>query len=211
MDINVNGVIFTTKLAIHHFRLNNPGEDCHLLLVGSMASFLESNPLMALYSASKHAVLGLFHSIRLNPGVDAPLGFRVNLLCPYFIDTGILPIVAKLILGGVELAKLSDAVDAVLRLSCDRAAQGRCLVITPPKTGGVLEMDWMELKEVEPFTRRTVAILNLSRGVKQRIFWVKDAVRILGPVKVGGVLVLVLAVLVGSVVASFRAIGSLYC
>lgn len=211
MDVNLTGLLFTTKLALHHFRLNFPGEDCHLLLVGSMASFLESSPLMALYSSSKHAALGLFHALRTNPGTDAPAAFRVNILCPYFIDTGIVPTIGKLLLAGVELAKMTDAVDAVMRLSCERMAAGRCLVIAPPRTGGVMEFDFKELKEIEPFSRRTIAILNTSRGIKDNILWVKDVMRILGPFKVGGALFVVLTVFIASLVASVKVFGLLYC
>lgn len=176
-----------------------------------MASFLESSPLMVLYSASKHAALGLFHALRTNPGPDAPAAFRVNILCPYFIDTGIVPTIGKLLLAGVELAKMTDAVDAVMRLSCERAAAGRCLVIAPPRTGGVMEFDFKELKEIEPFSRRIIAILNTSRGIKDKILWAKDVTRILGPFKVGGALVAVLVVFIASLMATVKAVGSLYC
>lgn len=163
-------------------RLNDPAtEDAHLLLVGSMASFLECPPNMAEYAASKHGVLGLFHSLRLSPGDQAPPQFRVNLLCPYFIETPILPTSARVLLAGVETAKKEDAVDAVTMLCAEREkAKGRCLVIAPRGAGGVQEMDWMELKDIEPFTKRIVGLINGVGKVKRGVGIVQDMMRLMG-------------------------------
>lgn len=163
-------------------RLNDPAtEDAHLLLVGSMASFLESPPNMAQYTASKHGVLGLFHSLRLAAGDQAPLQFRVNLLCPYFIETPILPTIARVLLAGVEMAKKEDAVDAVTMLCAEREkAKGKCLVIAPRGAGGVQEMDWKELKDIEPFTKRVVSLINSAGKVKRGVGVAQDITRLMG-------------------------------
>ncbi|TGZ83120.1 NAD(P)-binding protein [Ascodesmis nigricans] len=201
LTINLLGVFFTTRLALHHFRLNHHTEDAHLLLVGSMASFLESPPMMAQYTASKHGVLGLFHSLRLSAGDQAPAQFRVNMLCPYFIDTPILPTKAKLLLAGVELAKKEDAVDAVVRLCAVRAARGRCVVVAPRSAGGVQEMDWEELKEIEPFTGRVVGLIRAGGTVRKAVRLVGDVGRLAGWMWVAGALA---AMVMGMTVMAMR-------
>lgn len=57
-DINVNSIIFGLKLGIHHMKQNGGGR---IVVVGSAGSYvpISSQPL---YTASKHAVLGLVRS-----------------------------------------------------------------------------------------------------------------------------------------------------
>jgi short-subunit dehydrogenase len=71
LDVNLTGIIFTTKLALHHFHRNHEGGDKHLLFVGSMASFCSSPGILVLYTASKHAILGWWRSQYLHPGNES--------------------------------------------------------------------------------------------------------------------------------------------
>jgi NAD(P)-dependent dehydrogenase (short-subunit alcohol dehydrogenase family) len=102
--------------------------DRHILLVGSMAS-LSGLPGAAQYGASKHALLGLFRSLR---GTLWTRGIRINMLCPYFVDTPIMTDTAMLLLAGGTLARIEDVVDAATRLVADEGIRGRALCVGPP-------------------------------------------------------------------------------
>jgi NAD(P)-dependent dehydrogenase (short-subunit alcohol dehydrogenase family) len=62
VDINLNSVIFGLKLGIHHMKHGR------IVVVGSAGSYVPI-PSQPLYSASKHAVLGLVRSTALMPEV----------------------------------------------------------------------------------------------------------------------------------------------
>lgn len=183
LDINLKGAIFTTRLALHHLTTTPIVSDRCIILVGSIASFA-SGPAMALYCASKHALLGLFRSLRLYPSHNANI--RLNMVCPYFVDTPILPIAAKALLAGLELARLEDVVESVARLVCDEGVAGRCLMVAPRGSGGIVEVGVDEMEQVEVFSRRVVRALNLEARTRARgwigTFWDLLVLLLVGPV-----------------------------
>ncbi|OGM39379.1 gluconate 5-dehydrogenase [Aspergillus bombycis] len=61
-DVNINSVVFGLKLAIHHMKQGEAGG--RIVVVGSAGSYLPV-PSQPLYTASKHAVLGLVRSTAL--------------------------------------------------------------------------------------------------------------------------------------------------
>ncbi|KAK9318239.1 hypothetical protein V1524DRAFT_405106 [Lipomyces starkeyi] len=69
-----------------------------------MASLLPI-PQQTLYGAAKHGVLGLFRSLRITAFAK---GVRVNMICPYFADTGILTPPGRILPAGAHLAQLED-------------------------------------------------------------------------------------------------------
>lgn len=137
MQVNLIGTMYTAHLALFWLQQNNninnknknnngssspddhdprDARDRHLLLVGSSAglSFLPGVPE---YVASKHGVTGLFRALRAT-SYRFPSGpIRVNMLCPYFVDTPILPARAVATLSGLGLGRLDDVVDAATRLA----------------------------------------------------------------------------------------------
>ena len=133
-------MLYTTHLALYWLR-KNPGSkpanaaidpkdrvrDRHLLLVGSMAS-LGPIPAQPLYATAKHGVLGLFRTLRSTCWIH---GIRVNLVCPYFIDTPILTAGARLLLAGGAMGKPEDVIEAATRLTADTRIIGRSLYIGP--------------------------------------------------------------------------------
>lgn len=140
IEVNLIGVLYTVHLAIFWLQRNpqspmcNPKtdpmtqtRDRHLLLMGSMAS-LSPIPAQPLYGTSKHAVLGLFRTLRSTAWVH---GIRVNMLCPYFIDTPIVPAPVRLLLAGGALGKPEDVVEAATRLTADSRIVGRSLYVGP--------------------------------------------------------------------------------
>lgn len=141
LQVNLIGTMYTAHLALfwlpkgkgrHDNKEGNEDDDKHLLLVGSSAglSFLPGVPE---YVTSKHGVTGLFRSLRT---LSYRHGLRVNLLCPYFVDTPILPNRALMLLAGMGLTSLDDAVDAATRLMVPThpatpAPHGRALLVGP--------------------------------------------------------------------------------
>ncbi|KAF2249419.1 hypothetical protein BU26DRAFT_519494 [Trematosphaeria pertusa] len=207
MDVNCTGLLYTTHLA-YYWLPRNPGSgacsmdsqpgkqsrDRHLLLLGSMAS-LAPIPAQPQYGAAKHAVLGLFRSLRASSHVQ---GVRINMLCPYFIDTPIVTGPARLLLAGGAMGKVEDVVDAATRFVADSRVLGRALVIGPKVTvkqrdDGQWELvekatpgstetalwepcadDW---EEVDAFDRNIVKVLNAVQAARGWAGWATDVVK----------------------------------
>lgn len=131
IEVNLIGVMYTAHLALFWLQQNaaaaattttnntakedqdtRDSRDRHLLLIGSGAG-LFALPGVPEYVTSKHGVTGLFRSLRM---LSYRQGIRVNMLCPYFVDTPILPNRAVAMLAGLGLATLEDTVDGATRL-----------------------------------------------------------------------------------------------
>ncbi|TPX16491.1 uncharacterized protein E0L32_003785 [Thyridium curvatum] len=161
LDVNLTGVMYTVHLAMFWLAKNNTEKaqgknenqpegtrDRHILLIGSVASL---TPLVgaAQYTASKHAVTGLFRSLR---GTAFHRGIRINLLCPHFVKTGLLSDGVMLILAGGGLGEVSDVVEAGTQFMADKTAYGRSVVIGPKlkvEDGDDGEMRLVEIPSAE--------------------------------------------------------------
>ena len=209
MDVNVTGVLYTTHLACYWLP-KNPGSkacsmhhdpekqvrDRHLVLLGSIAS---EAPIAAapLYGTSKHAVLGLFRCLRATSHLQ---GIRTNIILPYFIDTTIVPAVAKLLLAGGGMGKVEDVVEAATRLVADSRILGRGIVVGPKvhiKEDDTGEWKWVskdtvgsretalweayadDWEEVDAFDRRVVKMLSAVEQARGWAGWAMDVVRVL--------------------------------
>ncbi|AEO54659.1 hypothetical protein MYCTH_2297454 [Thermothelomyces thermophilus ATCC 42464] len=137
LAVNLTGVMYTAHLALHHLpRKKHDGRrdngdrdgDRHLLLIASIAGLLPL-PGQTEYTASKHAVVGMFRALRGTAW--ATRGVRVNALAPYFVDTPILPGSAVALLAGAGQTDPADVVDAATRLVADRQIRGRALCVGP--------------------------------------------------------------------------------
>ncbi|KAL7933846.1 Oxidoreductase, molybdopterin-binding domain-containing protein [Trichoderma chlorosporum] len=129
LDVNVKGVIFTAHLALYFLPQNKRPDRC-FLFVGSVASLIPL-PGQSHYCISKHAVLGLFRSMR---GTAFLKGIRINMIAPYYIaQTKMLqPTTEALLLSGsAGPGQVSDVVDAATRLIADESIAGRALVVGP--------------------------------------------------------------------------------
>lgn len=203
MDVNLTGVLYTTHLALFWLP-RNPGSraarnsrepdytprDRSLLLMGSMAS-LGPIPAQALYAVSKHGVLGLFRTIRASSWVH---GVRVNLVCPYFIDTPIVPPSARAILAGGGMGTPEDVVDAATRFTADNRIVGRSLYVGPKMkvildkenkyqiaiggqqgiTRAVWECYAQDFEDSELFGRNIVRLLNQFAAMRGWGGWFLD-------------------------------------
>jgi NAD(P)-dependent dehydrogenase (short-subunit alcohol dehydrogenase family) len=210
MDVNCTGVMYTTHLAYYWLPRNPDSVACnmeskpettvrdrHLLLLGSIASV---SPMAAQpqYGAAKHAVLGLFRSLR---ATSHPQGIRINMLMPYFIDTPIVTPGARFLLAGGAMGEVKDVVDAATRFVADSRILGRALVIGPnvnvkqgedgewklveKKVPGSYETaiwepyaeDW---EEVDVFLRNIVKIVNGVEAARGWVGWAMDMVKLAG-------------------------------
>lgn len=150
LDVNLRGTMYTTKLSLHYFVKQNgttpspEQEDTALILIGSGASYLDG-PRAPQYAATKWAMRGIMHSLRRTCHFH---GTRVNMISPWYVRTSILTKeqfdgVEKV---GVQLARLEDAQDALLRLLSDTSINGKSLFIgarrwEPAKDTGYWDLD----------------------------------------------------------------------
>lgn len=140
LDVNLTGVVYTSYLALYHLSRNpdsrpadpncDPAQthrDRHLLLISSVAGFLPL-PGAALYGTSKHAVLGLYRCLR---ATSVSHGVRVNIICPYYMDTPILTTATRMFLAGNLLGNPEDVVEAATRFAADPRVVGRAVSVSP--------------------------------------------------------------------------------
>ncbi|KIK56877.1 hypothetical protein GYMLUDRAFT_46771 [Collybiopsis luxurians FD-317 M1] len=112
IDINLTGVLNTVHLAQHYLRINRSSQDSvkSIILLGSMYSWAASN-LAPLYTASKHAVLGLMRSL------DKPLsqqGISITCIHPFFAVTPLLPPITRLLLAGLPFTPVPRIAKTIL-------------------------------------------------------------------------------------------------
>ncbi|KAF2674897.1 NAD(P)-binding protein [Microthyrium microscopicum] len=203
IDVNLYGLLYTTHLAIYWLP-RNPGSepaspesdpatrtrDRCLLLLGSLAS-LAPIPNVPLYGTSKHAVLGLFRSLRASLFAD---GIRIGMLCPYFIETAMSPAPLRALLAGGGVGKVEDVVDAASRIVADSTIHGRALAVGPKvkvqqqedgewivvskeaegETTAVWDVHAHDFDDAERFTVRMVQILKGIESVKGWVGWFRD-------------------------------------
>ena len=202
LDVNLKGVMYTAHLALYWLPRNptslpasprsEPAKinrDRHLLLLSSMAG-LAPLPSQCLYTVSKHAVVGLFRSLRATAFVH---GVRVNMLCPYFIDTPLLRTQARLVLAGGPMGKVEDVVEAATRFVANPQICGRALLVGPKMNaqmsgeghreliGGndgegkaIEEVLAHDFEQVDLATKRIVTLLNQVVELKGWLGWVID-------------------------------------
>lgn len=90
LDVNLKGTIFVTRVAVHYLRRSlkqnvETQKDASIVLMSSIAGF-ESLSGVFKYSASKHGVMGLFHSTKdFLLGTE---GIRVNVILPNMTGRG---------------------------------------------------------------------------------------------------------------------------
>jgi NAD(P)-dependent dehydrogenase (short-subunit alcohol dehydrogenase family) len=206
IDVNLIGILYTTQLALWWLSRNpgskacspdtDPGQqtrDRHILLVSSIAGL---GPILTqpLYGTSKHAVLGMFRSLRGSAFLE---GVRTNIIFPYFIETPINPAACRMLLAGGGMGKIEDVVDAASRLVADSSILGRGLCIAPRakvkqqengdwvvlpfdaegEEKGVWEVNAHDFDDAEMFTRRLVVILNQIAGLKGWYDFFSDAIK----------------------------------
>jgi NAD(P)-dependent dehydrogenase (short-subunit alcohol dehydrogenase family) len=124
MGANLDGVVFGLHVALPVLRARGGGA---IVATSSLAG-LTGVPYDPLYSANKHAVVGLTRS--LGPGL-AEEGIRFNAVCPGFAESPIIePIREALAQSGIAIIPAETVAAAVVDLLAGDAA-GECVVIQP--------------------------------------------------------------------------------
>lgn len=122
--VNVDGVVFGVVAALPAMRARGGGD---IVVTASLAGLTgtEQDPI---YSAGKHAVVGLVRS--LGP-VYARENIRVNALCPGYAETALLRDIRPLIeQSGVPILPVDDVVDALFAV-LDSGDAGQCWYVQP--------------------------------------------------------------------------------
>jgi len=124
MGANLDGVVFGLHAALPALRARGGGA---VVATASLAG-LTGVPYDPLYSANKHAVVGLVRS--LGPGL-AEQGIRLNAVCPGFAESAIIePMRDALAASGIAIIPAEKVAAAVVDLMAGDAA-GECMVIQP--------------------------------------------------------------------------------
>ncbi|TLD27923.1 NAD(P)-binding protein [Venturia nashicola] len=171
-EVNILGVLYTTKLALHYFAKSpSPPEEKCLILKSSVAGYLDL-PNSAIYQTSKYAVRGLMCNLRREGRC------RVNVVAPWFINTPIMSatVIKKLVLAfkamKSDFAEVEDSVKAVLRLACDQTINGRALGIIPRDR---IEAGYVDL-EVDDYAKGDLLheLLSIAVSVNHRSLFAED-------------------------------------
>jgi NAD(P)-dependent dehydrogenase (short-subunit alcohol dehydrogenase family) len=127
MGVNLDHVVFGLTAAVPALRRAGGG---NIVATSSLAG-LTGMPGDALYTATKHAVIGY---VRSAAPTLAPEGIRVNAVCPGFADT---PLIAnaKAQFGGFPLLSADDVADAVEAI-LERGEPGECWYVQPGREPG---------------------------------------------------------------------------
>jgi NAD(P)-dependent dehydrogenase (short-subunit alcohol dehydrogenase family) len=122
MGVNVDHVVFGLTAAVPALRRSGGG----IVIATASLAGLTALPGDALYTASKHAVVGYVRSVGASLAVD---GIRVVAVCPGFADT---PLIAraKAQFGDFPLLTADDVAAAVEQM-VERAEPGECWFVQP--------------------------------------------------------------------------------
>ena len=209
INITLIGAMYTTHLALFYLA-RNPGSspasaksipaqtkrDRHILLIGSVASLMPI-PGQVLYGAAKHGVMGMYRSLR---SCSFTRGIRINLVCPYFVNTPLLTAsVRGFLLAGAGLGSLEDVVEAATMFTADSSIVGRAVVIGPKlrvsqddrgllslskeskeEERGIWEIYAHDFEDTDLFSRNIIGLLNRAEEAKGWIGWAADVVGAMG-------------------------------
>jgi NAD(P)-dependent dehydrogenase (short-subunit alcohol dehydrogenase family) len=124
MGINLDGVVFGTNAVLPALRAAGGGA---IVATASLAG-LTGMPMDPVYTANKHAVVGLARS--LGPAL-APEGIRFNAICPGFAESALVaPIRTALVDAGFAIIPAETVAAAVLTLFTNESA-GECWFVQP--------------------------------------------------------------------------------
>jgi len=133
-DINLTSVVYSTQLAYHYFLKNKKADSLKsLVLIGSMASWV-GLPLAPIYSAAKHALLGLARALKDPLETE---GIRISIVCPWFADTAILPPAFKVLMAGIPMVPVERVAGAIFRAASDKDPKTNGASYTLPDDGQV--------------------------------------------------------------------------
>ncbi|MEV6654420.1 SDR family NAD(P)-dependent oxidoreductase [Streptomyces sp. NPDC051219] len=129
--INLDGVVFGVNAALPALRQRGRGA---IVVTASLAGMM-GIPTDPVYSATKHAVVGLVRSL----GSVLPRGITINAVCPTFTDTPILAgIRARLEADGAPILAPSAVADALVA-AANTPQSGQCYFVQAGRPVGIFE------------------------------------------------------------------------
>ncbi|KAJ8517966.1 hypothetical protein ONZ45_g4912 [Pleurotus djamor] len=178
LDVNLTGLLYSVHLAIHYLKLQRPDLESlkALVLIGSMASWA-GIPKATLYSASKHAVLGVMRS--LEPMLESE-NIRIGTIHPFFADTNIVPTPVKLFLAGIPKVPVPRIAGAIFHVASNPKPESSGSAWLLPDDGAVFQVPKEEFKE-GVYKMIDERANRLQRGAKGAVFYfnlTKDLSRI---------------------------------
>lgn len=122
--VNLDGTLYTWKLAVHYFRKQPDTEDrdrC-FIITGSMVAWIDS-PGNWEYTATKYGLRGFMRTARRS---SFEQGIRINYVAPCWIKSAIRTAEYEkwLIDRGVEFGEQKDCAGCFLRIATDRSING---------------------------------------------------------------------------------------
>ncbi|EXJ62992.1 hypothetical protein A1O7_03436 [Cladophialophora yegresii CBS 114405] len=120
LEVNLLGVVYTAYLAMHFFRKN--ATKGGKLVMTSSASALYPSASLSLYSAAKHAVVGLTRSMG---AALVKEGITVNCICPGIVPSGLLPEAFTNALQADMITPTSTIVKAINNFLADDSLTGQ--------------------------------------------------------------------------------------
>ncbi|KIV81007.1 hypothetical protein PV11_08461 [Exophiala sideris] len=148
MDVNLTGLLYTVKLAIHYFRRQpiDSSRDRCLILKSSLSGYVDL-PGSVQYNASKFGVRGVMRSLRRTSWTES---IRINLVAPWYIRTPILGPAVQQYLDdkGVGFALVEDCCRAMLLISTDKTINGRAIGVVSRQHAkeGYMDLDLDDFK-----------------------------------------------------------------
>lgn len=159
VETNVLGVIWGSRAAVEAMRQTGGGQ---IVNMASLSSF-GAVPGLAVYGATKHAVLGFTESLQ-GDLEDSGIPIRVHAVCPDAVDTGMVrereqDSEAAIIFSAPRLLTPGEVADEVVAL-----LDGNEIVRTVPRSRGALA------KAFAPFPRASLAMTGFFKrqGEKKR-------------------------------------------
>ncbi|KPI34418.1 5'-hydroxyaverantin dehydrogenase [Cyphellophora attinorum] len=164
IDINLIGVMYSLKLAIHYFRRSPVAEDRDRCFIfgGSIAGYVDNLSSWE-YSTSKFGLRGLMRTVRRQSHHQH---IRVAYIAPSYIRTVIqsAAVYEAIRAKGIEFATTEGCVNAAMRICCDRSINGLALAIVPESVAkeGFIHLDMDDEKDTDSFVAKfQEAVINL--------------------------------------------------
>jgi len=169
IEINLLGVAYTAKLAIHFFRRQpvDTTRDRCLIIKGSIAAYADQ-PGSPQYNISKWGARGLMRNLRRTAWKES---IRVNLVAPWYVRTPILNKDIQEFLDGkgVGFATVEDTCKAMLKIASDTTVNGRALGVVPRDEAreGYMDLDHDDYKEGDVLREWQEVVLDTALRIVQ--------------------------------------------
>ncbi|KIV80264.1 hypothetical protein PV11_07777 [Exophiala sideris] len=156
VKVNLEGSLYTWKLAVHYFRQQPDTEerDRCFIITGSMVAWIDS-PGNWEYTATKYALRGFMRTARRSSWEQ---GIRINYVAPCWIKSAIRTAEYEkwLLDHGIEFGETEDCARCMMRIACDKSINGHSLMICPRSLAkeGFKDVDMDDYKE-EGYFKKT--------------------------------------------------------